>query len=149
VSDPYKRKLVNKNFYHSKSDIRGKIVVVLDGCLENRELKLIQPISRAFPKGSIIELMGTDDPDAEPGKKVNAISYIGFIEFQNGGVLLLGDEVTWNDTIIGTITGFDDTHMPNHQNTIISMNTRRSGQDFGMRPGDEIHIKGFINNSKV
>lgn len=149
MSDPYKRRLVNKDFYYSKSDIRGKVVVVLDGGLDNRELKLIQPISRAFPKGSIIELIGTDDPGAGPGKSVDVISYIGFIEFQNGGVLLTGDELVWNGKIIGTIIGFDDTHMPNHQNTVIKMNTRKSGLELGIQTNDEILIKGFTNNSKV
>lgn len=148
MSDPYKRKLVNKNFYHSKSDIRGKVVVVLDGSLENRELKLIQPISRAFPKGSIIELIGTEDPDSEPGKIVDIISYIGFMEFHNGGVLLMGDEVIWNGSVIGTIAGFDDTHMPNHQNTIIRMKTRKTGQELGMQTDDEILIQGFTKNSR-
>jgi hypothetical protein len=141
--DPYSRKLVNRDFYTGKIDIHGKLVVVLDGKLENRELHLIQPISRAFPKGSIIELIGTDDPNARPGERVDAIAYIGFMELQNGGVLLVGDEVEWNKRIIGTIVGFDDTHMPNHQNLILSVKTRQPGKELGMRIGDEMFIKGF------
>lgn len=148
MADPYSRKLVNKNFYHSKVDIHGKFVVVLDGWLENRELTLIQPISRAFPNGSIIELIGTDDTGAGPGKRVDKISYIGFVELQNGGVLLVGDEVIWNDETVGTIAGYDDTHMPNHQNVIITMKTRKSGQELGLQTGDTILINGFKNNSK-
>jgi hypothetical protein len=143
MADPYSRNLVNRDFYQSKTDIRGTLVVVLDGKLENRELHLIKPISRVFPKGSIIELIGTDDPNARPGEQVDAITYIGFMELQNGGVLLVGDEVEWNKRIIGTIAGFDDTHMPNHQNTILSVKIRRSGKELGMRTGDEMFIRGF------
>lgn len=143
MADPYARKLVNRGFYRSKSDIKGKVVVVLGGTLENRELHLIQPISRAFSHGTIIELIGTDDRKAAPGTTVDAIAYIGFVEFLDGGVLLVGDAVTHNGKFIGTIAGYDDTHMPNHQNTILAMEKRISGMDLGMKVGDEIIIKGF------
>lgn len=143
MADPYARKLVNRDFYHSKADIKAKVLVVLSGTLENRELHLIQPISRAFSRGTIIELIGTDDKNAGPGATVNAIGYIGFIELLTGGVLLTGDVVTWKGKIIGTIAGYDDTHMPNHQNTIIAMEKRIPGMDLGMKIGDEIIIMGF------
>jgi len=143
MSDPYARKLVNRDFYQSKADIKAKVVVVLDGMLENRELHLIQPISRAFSQGALIELIGTDDRKAAPGTTVNAIAYIGFVELLTGGVLLAGDPVTCNGKTIGTIAGYDDTHMPNHQNTILAMEKRISGMDLGMKIGDEIIIKGF------
>lgn len=142
MSDPYSRKLVGHSFYHSKIDIKLKTIVVLDGKLDNRGLNLIQPISRAFPEHTIIELIGTDDTNAAPGKTVNNICYIGFCELLNSGVLLTGDEIIWNDTVIGRIVGFDDTHMPNHQNTIILMKERISGKELGIKLNDEIIIKG-------
>lgn len=145
MSDPYERKLVNKNFYHSKVDIHGKIVVVLDGLLENRGLNLIKPPSRAFPAGTIIELIGTDEEEAVPGSFVEKIAYLAFVELTNGGVLLNGDPVYCNGTLIGTIAGYDDTHMPNHQNTIVKMNERKSGAQLGFALGNEILIKGFNN----
>ncbi len=143
MTDPYARNLVDRSFYHSKIDIHTKIVVVLDGSLENRALNLIRPISRAFTQGSIIELIGTDDPNTRPGNNVNAIAYLGFVELQNGGILVAGDEVIWNDEVIGKIAGFDDTHMPNHQNTILTMTTRKSGKELGMCLGDDIIVKGI------
>lgn len=143
MADPYARKLVNRDFYHSKSDIKAKVIVVLGGTLENRELHLIQPISRVFSSGTIIELIGTDEIAASPGAIVNAIAYIGFVELLTGGVLLAGDLVTCNGKTIGTIAGYDDTHMPNHQNTILAMEKRISGMELGMKIGDEIIIKGF------
>jgi hypothetical protein len=143
MSDPYKRKLVNHDFYHSKVDITAKFVVVLDGQLDNRGLNLIQPISRAFPQHTIIELIGTDEQDVKPGSIVNNICYIGFVELLNSGVILTGDKIFWNDTEIGTIAGYDDTHMPNHQNTIVFMKERISGKDLGIKRGDKLLIKGF------
>lgn len=143
MSDPYKNKLVNKTFYHSKNDIRGKFVVVLDGKLENRGLNLINPISRAFSKSTIIELIGTDDVNAAPGTCVDNIAYIGFVELLDSGVLLVGDEIIWNNKTIGKIAGYDDTHMPNHQNTIVLMEERIPGKKLGIKTNDEIIIKGF------
>lgn len=143
MSDPYARKLVNGDFYHAKVDIKMKIVAVLDGKLDNRGLELIQPISRTFSKNTIIELIATDDANASPGNKVDNIAYLAFAELQNGGVLLEGDTVLWKNNPLGVIAGYDDTHMPNHQNTIIRVNTRISGKELGFQLGDEIVVRGF------
>lgn len=143
MSDPYARKLTNKTFFHAKTEIRGRVVVVLDGQLDDRGLELIQPISRAFARGSIIELIGTTETGAAPGSKVETIAYLAFVELLDSGVLLVDDEITWHNQTIGTIAGYDDTHMPNHQNVIVRVNDRRSGKDIGLKAGDEILIKGF------
>jgi len=117
----------------------------LDGKLENRGLELIKPISRVFTKGTIIELIATDDDNAKPGNKVDNIAYIGFLELNNGGVVITGDELLWNGKTIGTIAGFDDTHMPNHQNTIVKVSKRISGKELGIKLNDELIIKGLNN----
>lgn len=143
MADPYETQLVNQNFYHSKTDINGNIVVVLDGLIDRRGLQLIKPPSRAFPAGTIIELIGTDEIDAGPGQKVDAIAYLAFVELTAGGVILNGDPVYCNSALIGTIAGFDDTHMPNHQNTIVKMKERKSGAQLGFALHDDIIIKGF------
>ncbi|MCX6138604.1 MAG: hypothetical protein NTV54_14045 [Ignavibacteriales bacterium] len=147
--DPYAAKLVNRSFYAAKVDIVATIVVVLSGMLENRSLQLIAPISRAFPKGTILELIGTDEETAAPGTSVNAIVYLGFVELQSGGILLAGDEVCWNGKVIGTLAGYDDTHMPNHQNTIVQMAKRISGKDLGFALRDEITIKGISLSTSI
>ncbi len=143
MADPYARKLVNRSFYHAKTDIRLRVVVVLQGLLENRGLELIQPISRAFPKGTVIELIGTDEQEAAPGGHVGKIAYVAFAELLDGGVLLTGDEIRFGKSVIGVIAGYDDTHMPNHQNTVMTMPVRMSGKDLGLKPGSELFIKGF------
>jgi hypothetical protein len=143
MADPYERQLVNRSFYQSKLPIRGKVTVVLRGLLENRSLNLIKPISRAFPAGTMIELIATDEEQAGPGGTVERIAYIAFVELLNGGVLLAGDRVLVAGVEVGVIAGFDDTHMPNHQNTVISVSKRISGADLGITPGDDFLIPGF------
>lgn len=143
MPDPYSSKLITQNFYHSKCDIKGKVVAVLDGMLENRGLNLIAPPSRAFPAGTIIELIGTDEAEAAPGEEIHKIAYLAFVELLNGGVLLKGDPVLRNGSTVGIIAGYDDTHMPNHQNTVVRMETRRTGAQMGLTVGDEVIIRGF------
>jgi hypothetical protein len=143
MADPYSQKMTNRSFFAAKTPIRGRVVVVLRGTLENRSLALIAPISRAFPAGTIIELIGTDEQGAGPGASVQKIAYIAFVELLDGGVLLAGDMVSINGNEIGTIVGFDDTHMPNHQNTILRVEKRIPGDGLGLRPGDPVTIPGF------
>jgi hypothetical protein len=141
--DPYRQKLTSRSFFHSKTDVKGRVVVVLDGKLENRNLNLIIPISRAFRQHEVIELIGTDDQNALPGNNVDKISYIAFVEVLNSGVLLVGDEVKYNGIFLGTIAGYDDTHLPNHQNVLLKVDKRIPGKELGLSVGNEITISGF------
>jgi hypothetical protein len=146
MTDPYARKLVNRSFYTAKDDAHGRVVVVLNGLLENRSLNLITPISRTFPAGTVIELIGTDESTAGPGETVQRIAYLAFVELRNAAVLVAGDPVSINGKPVGTLVGFDDTHMPNHQNTVLRMEKRISGADLGLRPGDPVCIHGIFPN---
>ncbi len=147
MTDPYARKLVNRSFYAAKEDVNGRVVVVLKGLLENRSLNLITPISRTFPAGTIIELIGTDEATAAPGETVQRIAYLAFVELLDPAVLVAGDPVSINGKNVGSLVGFDDTHMPNHQNTILRMEKRVSGADLGLHPGDHVCIHGISTTS--
>lgn len=140
-TDPYARKLIKLDYFHSKRPVPGALVVVLDGYLENRALSLIQPISRAYPEHTIIELIATDEPDVAPGGSVQAIAYLGFVELLASGVIVAGDEVVVRGEVVGTIAGYDDTHMPNHQNVIVSVAKRVSGKDLGWQVGERLEIR--------
>jgi hypothetical protein len=75
----------------------------------------------------------TDEPDAAPGREVNRVGYLGFVEILDGGVIIKGDEVLLDDELIGHIAGFDETHMPNHQNIVIAGDSRATGAERGIR----------------
>lgn len=139
--DPYARNLIKTDFFHAKRQITGSVAVVLDGYLDNRALSLIQPISRAFPKHSIIELIATEEETAAPGGSVQAITYLGFVELLTGGVIVVGDEVIVKRKVVGTIAGYDDTHMPNHQNVILKVKKRVPGKDLRWRVNDRVTIR--------
>jgi len=42
---------------------------------------------------------------------------------------------------IGTLVGFDETHMPNHLNILLYGPERRTGQQFGLKGGDTVIIE--------
>ena len=140
-TDPYARKLIKLDFFHAKRPVQGAVVVVLDGYLDNRSLSLIQPISRAYSQHTIIELIATDEPGVVPGGSVQAIAYLGFVELLASGVIVVGDEVLARGQVVGTIAGYDDTHMPNHQNVIVSVAKRISGKDLGWQVGERVEIR--------
>lgn len=127
--------------YYAKTPLQGSLVVVLEGDYPARGLKLISQPSRAICRHQIHELIFTDQP-AGPGDIVDPISYLGFMEFIQGGVMVAGDRVLVNGLEVGTIAGFDETHMPNHLNIVIQ-GERKSGAARGLKLGDKLE---FVKN---
>lgn len=140
MSDPYKSGKFKANPYHEKIDVEGSLVVVLDGMMDNRGLELIAPISRCVCKYEVHELIFTDE-QAKPGDVVNKIAYLGFLEIERGGVIIAGDMVELDGELIGTLAGFDETHMPNHQNIVINSTSLASGKDLQVKLGSKIKFK--------
>lgn len=131
MSDPYKTGMFQQNPYYAKRTVLGRLVVVLDGSYEQRGLQLIPQVSRALLEHEIHELIVSDEAGIGPGAGVDRIAYVGFAEIEAGGVVIKGDEVYAGDTLIGVVAGFDETHMPNHQNIVLS-GERVSGAGRGL-----------------
>ena len=127
-----------KNPYVAKSDVTGRVVAVLRGVTDQRGLYLTAYRSRAVPSGEIHELMITDE-DCDVETTVNRVALIAFFEVIDGGVILLDDQVTIGDQVVGTVAGFDETHMPNHQN-ICLRGQLSDGESIGFSVGDEVTI---------
>lgn len=127
-----------KNPYVAKADVTGRVVAVLRGVTDERGLHLAPYRSRAVPSGQIHELMITDEAlDAKT--TVNRVALIAFFEVAEGGVILLGDHVAIGEQVVGTIAGFDETHMPNHQNICLH-GELRDGEAAGVRVADPVRI---------
>lgn len=136
--DPYAQGLFSKNPYAKKNIVIGRLVVVLDSRLDNRELHLLPVISRAVRRYDIHELIFTGEQGAKPGSIVNKIAYGGFAEIENGGVVVAGDKLYWNGRHIGEVAGFDDTHLPNHLNIVIKSTAPATGSELGFDLGMEV-----------
>ncbi len=121
--------------------LEARFVAVLKDHRDGRGMQLIRPRTRAIRRYEIHEFMITDAVDtAIPGNEVENVSYIAFAEFIRGGMLVEGDQVSINGRIIGEIAGFDETHMPNHQNIVIRGPKRVTGRELGASLGDIIHF---------
>ncbi len=121
--DPYKAKMAHKVAFTKKKVVKADTVAVLRGSIEKREIELIHPASRAVRKGEIFELMYTLEKDAKPGGKVDSVTYLGFVEVEEAGVLRVGDIVKIDNVDAGKIVGFDETHFPNHLNVLLRLAT--------------------------
>lgn len=129
------------NPYRESRDVHGVTVTVLQGKTDDRGLRLEAAYrSRAVVAGSIHELMLTDE-DAEPGKRVDRVGLIAFFEVVQAGVLLVGAEVEIAGKVVGRIAGFDDTHMPNHQNICLVADKLVDARDLDIHVEDEIVIR--------
>jgi hypothetical protein len=122
--DPYDLGLFRDNPYKEKMDIRGRLVVVLQGALDDRQLKLIKTISRAVKRYEVHEIILTDEGQSGPGATVNRVIYVGFMEVTRSGVIVSGDEFFLGDRLLGTVAGFDETHLPNHLNIVVHAGSR-------------------------
>ncbi len=54
--------------------------------------------------------------------------------------MVVGDKVYWNNNLLGIVAGFDDTHMPNHQNIILYSPKISIGKKLNIRLEDKIII---------
>ena len=116
---PYDPKLITPSVYGDRRPVTGEVVALLHITFQERGLKLIQSRSRALCKDEIHELMITDEEEAAPGGGADRVSAIAFFEVKNGGLVVIEDRVTLNDDLLGTIAGYDVTHMPNHMNVLL------------------------------
>ena len=138
TNDPYATGQVKGRRDWPHVELEARFVAVLKDHREGRGLQFIRPATRAIRREEIHEFILTDEPDAGPGSVVNRVSYVAFAEFTKGGMLVEGDRVVVNGESIGEIAGFDETHMPNHQNIVVRGPKRLTGRELGAKLGDTI-----------
>jgi len=126
--------------YASSSAVVGRVVAVLRGVTETRGLALAGHRSRAVTTGAVHELMITDE-DARQEGRVDRVALLAFVEILEAGVILLDADVTIGDASVGVIGGFDETHMPNHQN-ICLRGDLQDGESRSIAVGDKVVIAG-------
>ena len=79
--------------------------------------------------------------DAAPGGGADRVSAIAFFEVEQGGLAVVGDEVSVSGAVLGTLAGFDVTHMPNHINVVVK---RKSLDVLPVSVGDRLEIRRKI-----
>jgi hypothetical protein len=135
---PYDPKLITPSVYGDRRPVMGEVVALLHITFEERGLELIQSRSRALRKGEIHELMVTDEEGTAPGGGADRVSAVAFFEVERGGLAVVGDAVTVSGKLLGHVTGYDMTHMPNHMNVLVK---RESLETPPISVGDRLEIK--------
>jgi hypothetical protein len=125
--------------YAAATPVLGRLVVVLRGVTDQRGLRLEAYRSRATPRFGIHELMVTDEP-ADIGMTVDRVGLIGFFEVEQGGVVLAGCTVYVGESRLGTVAGFDETHMPNHINICVRVDALTDGETLGLQSGEAVRF---------
>ena len=137
MTAPYDFKRITPSVYGDKRPVEGEIVAILHVKFENRGLVFIQTKSRAVKLNEIHELMMTDEQDAAPGGGANRVRAIAFIEITKSGLIVVGDDVTIEGEKLGTLAGYDVTHMPNHINVVVKTD---SLDEPTLRVGDKVRF---------
>jgi hypothetical protein len=128
-----------KNPIIDAAPLAARVIAVIDLRRDDRGLRLATWTSRAIRSGEIHELIATDEPSvATSAKPIDAVSYLAFVEFTQGGVVLTGSILRRKNVEIGRLRGFDETHMPNHMNIIVQSAHRATGAELGWQIGDRI-----------
>ncbi len=124
------------NPYADNQAVDGAITTVLRGKTDQRGLRLEAFRSRAVIADHVHELMTTNQPDVGPGAVVDDVALIGFFRVAASGVVLVGTSVTIDGRHVGRVAGFDETHMPNHQNICLAIDgDLMDGVDLGLVAG--------------
>ncbi|MCC7487345.1 MAG: hypothetical protein IT529_20410 [Burkholderiales bacterium] len=136
--DPYEAGMIATASRILREALAARFVGVLDSRREGRGLHLIHPRTRCIRRHDVHEVIVTDEPEAAPGGPVNRCHYLGFVEFQAGGLLVEGDRLNVAGRVIGAVAGFDESHFPNHYNIVVKGPRLVTGIELGQKPGDEL-----------
>lgn len=135
--DPYKGKMVPTNVYFEKRAVQCTVAAVMDGSVEKRNLEIIDELTRAFRKSDLIEVILTTE-QIDENRRIQAITYFGFLEVCEGGIIKVQDELHWKGRKVGTVIGFDATHFPNHYNLLIQSDVVLSGAEQKLSLEDQL-----------
>ena len=137
MSAPYDFTQITPSVYGDKRPVEAEIVAILHVEFDKRGLEFIQTKSRAVKLNEIHELMITDEQDAAPGGRADRVRAIAFMEITKSGLIVVDDDVTVEGNTIGSLAGYDVTHMPNHINIVVKAN---SLDEPTLRVGDKVRF---------
>jgi hypothetical protein len=121
--------------------VAAEIIAVLHAHATARRLELTVHPSRAVCAGEVHEVFVTDEPDKGPNAIVDRVGYIACVAIKESGMILAKDTFLLEGKAIGTVIGFDETHLPNHMNIVLYTPTLQTGRDLGARLGDEVRFE--------
>ena len=130
--------------YASKLPIRLTLVAVMPDTRKDRNLRLSEFVTRCFAKDEIHEFLVANEWDGDRDAIFNDVSYIGFMRFDQGGVVAVGEKILAEDgQVMGEVIGFDLTHAPNHMNLVLASSSNQTGAERGFVAAQRFIIEGY------
>lgn len=118
--------------FTSREPFRLRWAAVMDHTRRDRAIEPSTWQTRCIRAGEVHEFINVGPSPRYP---VDHVEYYGFATFETSGVLAVGDALVGEGYTLGTISGFDETHMPNHYNILIEGTGLRNGHVLGLRAG--------------
>ncbi len=115
-----------------KRSAQGLMTKLLKHTRDERGMTLLPYESRCIRAGEIHELVTTNERELGPGARVDSVGFLGFVEFTDGGVIDVGDQLVVGTRVIGPVVGFDDCHYPNHYNILVGTAELLTGETLGV-----------------
>ena len=128
------------NPFSQRSVVEVGVVAVMDARRDDRNMVLIEPLTRAVRQGEIHEFIMTDEVNAQPGSTVNRVTYLAFGVIRREGIIRTGDDLIVAGEIVGQIAGYDETHMPNHMNIVFYAEKAKTGAEINLTLGQEFTV---------
>lgn len=125
--------------FSNKSPVVASMVAVMDHRRNDRALTISNFKTRCVLRGEIHEFL-LCMPPSEGKAPINEVTYLGFAEIQKPGVIAVGDRITLDEEQVGTVYGFDDTHMPNHMNIVLKGTSMKNGAERGLMVNQSLYI---------
>jgi hypothetical protein len=124
--DPYEASLVSRELRILKAPVAARVTGILTNLARNRNLRLIDPPSRAVRANDVHELSCTTE-HRRPGDVVQDVGYLAFVVFDESGVLASGDILQVDGRDFGVVLGFNQIHSPNHLNVVVRVESLTTG----------------------
>jgi hypothetical protein len=128
------------SLFSEKRSVSGRWVAIMDHARSDRAMTLSPFRTRCLRQGEIHEVLlcaaGTrrDEP-------IDYVTYLGFGEIASGGVVEVGDTLYHGQQPLGVVLGFDETHVPNHYNIVVSSPAPLSGRAQGLTLADTFCLR--------
>jgi hypothetical protein len=124
--------------HRDKREVAGVVVKLLHHKRDDRGMTLIEHESRCVRRGDIHELVTTDQAGAVSGDRIDRVGFLGFIEIESAGVVERGDAVIHKGTVLGSVLGFDECHVPNHYNILVAAPRLCTAGEIGLEVEDAV-----------
>jgi L-arabinose 1-dehydrogenase len=125
---------------HRKAPLTAALVATFDRVRTDRAMTLAAYTTRCIRAGDVHELL-VAAPRTSRHETLQHVGYLGFAEFERGGVMEVGDAVTFAGRHAFRVLGFDETHAPNHLNIVLAAPQVTTGFRLGLEVGEMLVVR--------